>query len=102
MYRLLLTLCLGEFVFPAVVAAAAAPPATPMAETRAKIEAQRRKIAAVPVPANLQRRTLKVGPVEREFFIHALEGHGHGFPMQKGFAVADTGPKTLFKKHPKP
>ena len=51
MYRLLLTLCLGELVFPAIVAAAAAPPATPTAETRAKIEAQRRKIAAVPVPA---------------------------------------------------
>jgi polyhydroxybutyrate depolymerase len=25
---------------------------------------------------------------------YTLEGHGHGFPMQKGFAVADTGPKT--------
>ena len=42
MYRLLLTLCLGEFVFPAIVAAAAAPPATPAAETRAR---SRRSVA---------------------------------------------------------
>lgn len=46
------------------------PPAVPTAETRTKIEAQRKKIAALPVPANLQRRTLKVGEVEREFFLH--------------------------------
>lgn len=50
--------------------AADAPPAVPTAEMRAKIEAQRKKVAALPVPANLTRRTLKVGEVEREFFIH--------------------------------
>ncbi len=49
------------------------PPAVPTAETRAKIEAQRKKIAALPVPVGLARRTLKVGEVEREFFIHIPE-----------------------------
>ncbi|MBM4156163.1 MAG: hypothetical protein FJ221_14230 [Lentisphaerae bacterium] len=48
-------------------------PAVPTAQTRAKIEAQRRKIAALPVPAGLVRRTLNVGAVEREFFIHIPE-----------------------------
>lgn len=48
-------------------------PPTPSAETRARIEAQRKRIAAVPVPASLERRTLKVGEVEREFFIHIPE-----------------------------
>lgn len=50
-----------------------APPAVPTPQTRAKIEMQRKKIAALPVPVGLARRTLKVGEVEREFFIHIPE-----------------------------
>jgi len=55
------------------ISMAQTPPAVPTAETRAKIEAQRKKIAALPVPANLTRRMLKFGEVEREFFIHIPE-----------------------------
>jgi poly(3-hydroxybutyrate) depolymerase len=42
----------------------------PTASQSAAIRKLREKVANMPVPENLQRRTLKVGGVEREFFIN--------------------------------
>lgn len=49
-----------------------APKAAP-GSRKAAMEKFRQRTAQMPVPANLTRRTLKVGEVEREFFVHIPE-----------------------------